>query len=416
MSRTGSYLFYRSWLPSLRALAAWGPGVLVMLADTDVGNIVTAAQGGVEWGYRLLPLVLLLIPLLYLVQELTVRLGIFTGMGFAELVRHRYGRVWAWVLVAGLGIATTGSLVTEFTGFAGVGEIYGVPRAVALLFCALTLLAVVFSGAYRRVERVALVIGMFELAFFAVAWVSHPNLDEVAAHVVDLPLGNHQFLYLSAALIGSAFNPWMVFYQQSAVVDKGLDASNYVAAKWDTAFGAVLTQLLTAAILIAAAATLGQSHSQEALGSVGGISEALSPILGPQTARLVFSLGVLGAAMVAAIVSSLAMAWGVGEVLGLRRRLESEAAQAPWFIGIYVACVVTSVLLVWAVPDLVWLNIATQVANAFMLPFMMGTLLLLANHVLPAAHRVRGAYLWVFLLLAIGTSAIGLWGGVAGLL
>lgn len=397
----------------MRALAAWGPGVLVMLADTDVGNIVTAAQSGVEWGYRLLPLVLLLIPLLYLVQELTVRLGIFTGMGFAELVRHRYGRLWAWLLVGGLGVATTGSLVTEFTGFAGVGEIYGVPRAAALLLPALALLAIVFSGAYRRVERVALVIGLFELAFFAVAWVSHPDLGEVAAHLVDLPWRNHQFLLLGAALIGSTFNPWMVFYQQSAVVDKALDANDYLAAKWDTAFGAVLTQLLTAAILIAAAATLGQSHSQAALGSVGGISEALAPILGPHAARLVFSMGVLGAAMVAAIVSSLAMAWGVGEVWGLRRTLETQAGRTPWFIGSYAVCVITSVGLVWEVPDLVWLNIATQVANAFMLPVMVGMLLLLAHRVLPAAYRVQGLYFWLFLVLAIAISGIGLWGGVA---
>ncbi len=404
---------YRSWLPSMRAVAAWGPGVLVMLADTDVGNIVTAAQAGVEWGYRLLPLILALIPLLYLVQELTVRLGIFTGMGFAELVLHRYGRGWAWLLIGGLVIATTGSLVTEFTGFAGIGEIYGVPRMATLLLSALALLAIVFLGAYRRVERVALVIGMFELAFFAVAWVSHPDLGQMEAHWGDLPWTNHQFLYLGAALIGSTFNPWMVFYQQSAMVDKGLDGTDYAAAKWDTAFGAVLTQCLTAAILIAAAATLGQSHGQVELGSVGGISAALTPILGPQAARLVFSMGVLGAAMVAAIVSSLAMAWGVGEVLGLRRRLETEAGRAPWFIFIYASCVITSVLLVWEVPDLVWLNVATQVANAFMLPVMVGMLLLLANRALPPAHRLRGAYLWIFLVLALGTSAIGLWGGVA---
>src|ERR1700737_3017712 len=116
-------------LPSLRGLAVWGPGLLVMLADTDAGNVVTAAQAGAQWGYRLLPLLLLLIPLLFMVQELTVRLGIFTRRGHGELIREQFGAQWAWVSVAGLGVATVGSLVTEFTAVAGVGEMFGLPRS-----------------------------------------------------------------------------------------------------------------------------------------------------------------------------------------------------------------------------------------------------------------------------------------------
>ena len=105
-----------------------GPGLVVMLADTDVGSIITAAQSGVQWGYRLLLLQLLLMPVLYIVQELTVRLGIFTGKGHGELIRSTFGAGWAWVSVSGLGIATIGALITEFSGVAGVGELFGVPR------------------------------------------------------------------------------------------------------------------------------------------------------------------------------------------------------------------------------------------------------------------------------------------------
>src|SRR5271165_6983822 len=118
-----------SWV---RAAAVWGPGLLVMLADTDAGNVVTAAQAGAQWGYRLLPLVLMLIPMLYLVQELTVRLGVHTGRGHAELIRERYGFGWALVAVGGLAAAAIGSLVTEFTGVAGVGEMFGLPRELTL--------------------------------------------------------------------------------------------------------------------------------------------------------------------------------------------------------------------------------------------------------------------------------------------
>jgi Mn2+/Fe2+ NRAMP family transporter len=127
-----------------------------MLADTDAGNVVTGAQAGARWGYCLLPLLL--------VQELTVRLGIYTGRGHGELIRERFGVGWAWLSTAGLAAATIGSLVTEFTGVAGIGELYGLSRSLTLPVAAATLLIVVATGSYRRVERIAIVIGLFELA------------------------------------------------------------------------------------------------------------------------------------------------------------------------------------------------------------------------------------------------------------
>ena len=121
-----------------RSIAIWGPGLLVMLADTDAGNVVTAAQAGAQWGYRLLPLVLVLIPMLYMVQELTVRLGLYTGRGHGELIRERFGIGWAYVSTLGLAAAVIGSLITEFTGVAGVGELFGLSRALTLPLAAAT--------------------------------------------------------------------------------------------------------------------------------------------------------------------------------------------------------------------------------------------------------------------------------------
>jgi NRAMP (natural resistance-associated macrophage protein)-like metal ion transporter len=171
----------------LRQIAVWGPGLLVMLADTDAGNVVTAAQAGAQWGYRLLPLVLLLIPMLYMVQELTVRLGICTGRGHGEMIRGQFGAGWAWLSTAGLVAATIGSLVTEFTGVAGIGELYGLSRSLTLPIATAALLTVVITGSYRRVERTAIVIGLFELAFFVVALAAQPNLKTMAKDAVDLP-------------------------------------------------------------------------------------------------------------------------------------------------------------------------------------------------------------------------------------
>ena len=167
-----------------RYVSVFGPGLVVMLADTDVGSIITAGQSGVQWGYRLLLLQFVLVPILFMVQELTVRLAIFTGRGHGELIAETFGRFWAWVSVTGLAIATMGALITELSGVAGVGELYGVPRGVSLALAATALVAVVLTGSYRRVERVAIALGLFEFAFFAVAWLAHPSLEGIGrAHV-----------------------------------------------------------------------------------------------------------------------------------------------------------------------------------------------------------------------------------------
>ncbi len=403
-------------LSPLRFIAMWGPGLLVMLADTDAGNVVTAAQGGAQWGYRLLPLLLLLIPLLYMVQELTVRLGIFTGRGHGELIREQFGVGWAMLSATGLVVATLGSLITEFTAVAGIGELYGLPRSLTLPLSTGALLMVVGTGSYRRVERTALVIGLFELAFFAVIWAAHPSLATLTKAATDLPVGNKDFMYLVAAIIGATFNPWMIFYQQSATVDKKLLPEDLKHARWDTGIGAALTQCLTAAVLIAAATVFGSGNIPASLSSVGEISKALTPLLGEQTGRLVFSVGVLGASLVAAIVSSLALAWGAGEVSGYRRSLEYRPFEAGWFYGIYAVGVVGAAALVWMVPDLIWLTVAAQVLNAFLMPLVIGLLVALAARALPEPCRLRGWYLRLMVAVAALVSALGIFGGIQTLL
>ena len=164
----------------------WGPGLLVMLADTDAGNVVAAAQGGALWGFRLLPLLLLLIPMLYLVQELTVAARrLHRPRPCRAHPRTLRPRLGAGSRSPGLAAAAIGSLVTEFTGVAGIGEMFGLPRGLTLPMAAAALLAIVGAGAYRRVERAAIVIGLFELAFFVVAWAAHPSLAAMASDAIS---------------------------------------------------------------------------------------------------------------------------------------------------------------------------------------------------------------------------------------
>jgi NRAMP (natural resistance-associated macrophage protein)-like metal ion transporter len=278
-----------------RFLAVFGPGLVVMLADTDVGSVITASQSGVQWGYRLLLLQLILVPLLYMVQELTVRLAIFTGRGHGELIRDTFGPICAWASAIELAVASVGALITEFSGVAGVGELYNVPRYVSLPVAAGALLIVVVTGSYRRVERVAIAVGLFELAFFFVAWSAHPAYADLLAGAVNIPFRNPAYLYLAAANIGAVVMPWMVFYQQSAVAVRRLRPEHLTAARWDTAIGALITQLIMAAVLVACAATIGHGNPTATLFSVGDMAQALTPFLGTVVGNLVFGLGVLGA-------------------------------------------------------------------------------------------------------------------------
>jgi Mn2+/Fe2+ NRAMP family transporter len=398
-----------------RFAAVLGPGLVVMLADTDVGSIITAGQSGVQWGYRLLMVQLVLVPILYMVQELTVRLGIFTGRGHGELIKETFGRAWAWVSVGGLAIATVGALLTELSGVAGVGELYGLSRWITLPLAAAGLLLIVLTGSYRRVERAAIAVGLFEFAFFGVAWAAHPDLAAVATQSVNIPVTNHDYMYLVAANIGAVIMPWMVFYQQSAVADKKLRPEHFVAARWDTAIGALITQLVMAAVLVAAAATLAPHGARPNLATVGDLSTALTSYLGVGVGRLVFGLGIIGAGMVAAIVSSLALAWGLGEVTGYRHSLEHHPLEARWFYGVYAMAVVGATLAVAIAPNLVSLNVGVQVMNAFLLPLVLGFLIALSARALPPARRLRGWYLWVVVAVASATCVLGVFGGISGI-
>lgn len=394
-------------------LTVAGPGLVVMLADTDAGSVITAAQSGARWGYRLLLLQVVLVPILFIVQELTVRLGIISGKGHGELIRDQYGKTWAWVSVGTLVLACIGALLSELSGIAGVGLLFGVPAwlTMTLVVGGLTLMA--YTGSYLSVERIALALGAFELVFLIVAWQANPNLHTVASETIDIPWRDTGYLYLVAANIGAVVMPWMVFYQQSAVVEKKLTIADLPAARWDTAAGSVVTQLIMAAVLMAAAATLGASGKAGSLETVQQIAEALTPFLGETAGRLLFALGITGSAMVATIVVTLTAARTLGEVLGVKHSLKHSPREAPWFYGIYTAALVTSAAVVASGANLVALSVGVQVMNALLLPIVLGFLYLLARR-LPPPYRLHGAYAVVVALTIVATAGFAVYAALAG--
>ena len=397
-----------------RFLVVAGPGLVVMLADTDAGSVVTAAQSGAQWGYRLLALQFVLIPILYIVQELTVRLGLVTGKGHAELIAQHFGRYWAWFSVATLIVSCVGALLSELSGIAGVGALMGVPVPVTLTLVVSALLIMAFTHSYLTVERVAIVVGGFELVFLLVAWMAHPSLGEIASGSLSIPLRDPKYLYLASANIGAVIMPWMVFFQQSSIVEKKLTTADLGAARLDTATGAVLTQLIMAAVLVAVAATLGKTGGDRALDTVQEISEAITPFLGKVGGDVLFAMGMSGAALVATIVVTLTAARTLAEVVGVNHSLDHEPADAPWFYGAYALALIIGALVVGSGVNLVTLSVGVQVMNALLLPIVLTFLFLLARR-LPKPFKVRGAYAWVAGVLIAATTLFGVYAGLAGL-
>ncbi|MGH7756493.1 MAG: NRAMP family divalent metal transporter, partial [Vulcanimicrobiaceae bacterium] len=285
----------------LRLLAVIGPGIVVAFADTEAGSITTAATSGAQFGMKLVLLQLLLIVPLFIVQEMTVRLGTTTGKGHAQLIRDNYGLGWAWVSLGTMLFTNLAALVTEFIGIAGAALIFGVNPALMVIAAAVLLMAVSLSGAYKRAELVALALCLLELLFIPAAFAAHPSPMNIVREGLfgHQPLANRDYLLLVASNIGAVIMPWMIFYQQSATVDKRLTLPDLPFARIDTAIGAVATQAIMIAVVVTTAATLFVHHI--AVSDAAHAALALVPLAG-RFAGVAFGAGLIGASLLGAFV------------------------------------------------------------------------------------------------------------------
>jgi len=381
-----------------------------MLADTDAGSLITAAQSGSQWGYRLVLPQILLIPVLYVVQEMTVRLGILTNMGHGALIRQTFGQRWAMLAGLPLFASGVGALFTEYAGIAGVGEIFGVPRAVTVPVAAAFLIGVAMTGSYRRAERIGIALGLAELVFIPAVLMAHPNLGDIGRSFGHIPLANSSYVFLLAANVGAVIMPWMVFYQQGAVLDKGLKPENIPSERRDTAVGACLTQLIMVSVVLTFGATVGRSHLGVTLHTVTDMSSALRPFVGDVGAKLLLAIAVLGAALVAALVASLAGAWGMAEVFGWAHTLNERPDRntAKFYLTYGLAHVLGAAIVLGSL-NLVHLVIDVEVMNAILLPVVLGFLLVLEARALPSEHRMHGARRFVATGLCFVVMGFGLY-------
>ncbi|KPN79310.1 Mn2+ and Fe2+ transporter of the NRAMP family [Apilactobacillus kunkeei] len=407
---TSSNRFKRFWLELKKWLIVIGPGLIVMLADTDAGCLITAAQSGASYGYSMILPQLLLIPILFMVQEMTVRLGIVTKKGHGELIREYFGKFWAYVSAITLMISTIGALLTEFIGIAGVGELFGISKWLTVPLSTFVLILIAFLGSYRRVEKIGIIFGLFELTFIIGIFMVHPNMDSVMAGIQSIPIHDDGYVYLVAANVGAVIMPWMIFYQQSAVVDKGLKRHMIKKEQTDTMVGTFITQGIMIGFIVLFAATVFQSKLHATEETVGDLVTSIGRYIGMGPAQAIMGSSILGGALVAAIVVVLAGTWGMTEVLDWKHSLNERINRSNLgFYSMYSLVLITSALLVLFNEDLVSIAITVEVINALMVPIVLGFLLMLESKALPDRYKMKGIYKKVVIILSLIVMAFGIY-------
>ena len=352
------------------AVARWlrivGPAWIVMLADVDAPSVVTAGQGGTSSGYALLLPLFAMVPILFLVQEMTARLALATGKGHAELVRARYGPRWAAVSVLGMAVINFVAYVAEFAGIALGAAILGIPAPVAIVGALVLHAGAVLTGGYSVFERGAVVLSLALFCFVVLAVVGHPNLAHLVSDLNPLPSDvPHDYFALVVAMIGASIMPWMLFYQQSASVDKKLTREDLKGSRIETLVGAFASQALMAAIVIAAAAAM-ESAPALVPGTVSQLPEGLARLASGGSGWLI-AIGLMGSGLLALVVVSLSAAWGIGELMGWPHSLDLRPSEAHKFYAVYFAEVLPAAVVALASADLVRLCIEAMVFNVIVL-------------------------------------------------
>jgi Mn2+/Fe2+ NRAMP family transporter len=394
----------------MRWLRVIGPAWVVMLADVDAPSVITAGQGGTQSGYALLLPVFAIVPVLFVVQEMTSRLALGTGKGHAELVRARYGPRWAAVSVTGMAVINFVAYVSEFAGIALGAAIIGIPGPVAIAGALAIHASMVLTGSYSWFERFALVLTLALFSFVVLAVVGRPDLGHLMADLSPLPHDAPQdYFALVVAIVGASIMPWMLFYQQSASVDKKLKREDLRGTRVETLVGAIASQALMAAIVIAAAAAMQSSGPVSAAATnLKELPEGLARLAAGGAGWLI-AIGLIGSGLLALVVVSLSAAWGIGEVMGWPHSLNLRPNEARRFYAVYFVEVLPAAAVTLLSADLVKVCVAAMVFNVIVLALPLAFLVRLTSdrELLGdlANSRPQAAVLWVVTatLLASGT-------------
>jgi len=403
----------RTWVERLMLM---GPGIMVCLADTDGPCLITAAQSGAQFGYSLLLAQIVLIPILFMAQELTVRLGLFAQKGLTEIIRERYGTTAGYFFCGYVAVICIGAMISEIVCIAQAGFLLGMDFYLSCCLTVVLLSLIVVCGGYKTVEKIGVALGCCQLVFLPLIFLTGPDWGTVWSSLWnygdifssdDPDSGWKQFLMMLCANIGAVIMPWMLFYQQSAiVVKKELKRTDLNVARADTAVGSTLTQIIMSALVMAiAAAAINKPGSASSITNVKDILDRFAPYLGGQAAATwIICIGMFGASLVAALVVSLCAAWCAAEALNKPRSLDLKVTDAPHFyIGYFIVLVLGCIVAMVLGPGdaAVKFNIGIQILNCLTMPLIIVLLVFFANssQLLPEEIRLKGWYLWFCVII-----------------
>ena len=375
-----------------------GPGVLAMLGENDGPSMLSYATSGASYGLGFsLPFILLTFAAAYVVQEMAMRLGAVTGRGYGELVFQRFGKGWGWISVGDLVLTNLVTLVTEVIAIRiGMG-FFGIPAWGAVLSAIALVAAGSWGSRYSRWERLCAGLAVFNAAFIGVAWFAHPSAGAVAASIATWsPLPDAapaMFLMLMVSNIGATVTPWMLFFQQSASVDKGMTARDLRCGRQNTAAGAVLAAITGCAAFIAATPLFDNHIDMSQYGEGTGFAEALLPLIGRHGAGL-FALGLIEAGAMAMLTISASSAYAVGEVVrGAGCSFDLSPKNAPLFHGtnLGVAALAGAIVLIPGAP-LMAIALNANLLATILMPAALVFLLIMSNDKLVMGAHVNGKW------------------------
>jgi len=365
-------------------LAIVGPGLIVMIGDNDAGAFSTYGQAGQNYGTHLLWTFILLIPVLYVNQEMVLRLGAVTGVGHARLILERFGRFWGAFSVIDLFLLNALTIITEFIGITLAAGYLGVPKIIAVGLAAVVIIASAMTGSFRRFERIAMTFCAGSLLLIPVFLLSHPGFGQMATGFAEpqMPGGSGQLgtvMLLVIGLVGTTVAPWQLFFQQSYVIDKRITPRFIPYEKADLVIGIAIVIIGGAAIMGATTAAFAGTHAAGHFTDAAGLAAGISAYAG-RVAGVLFAIALLDAAMIGAFAVSLSTAYALGDVLGLKHSLHRGIRNARGFYVMYGALIAgaAAIVLIPGSP-LGLFTEAVQVLAGVLLPSATVFLLMLCN-------------------------------------
>ena len=360
-------------------LSILGPGIITGSVDNDAGGITTYSVAGALYGYKLLWTLIPSFIILAVVQEMNARMGIVTGKGLADLIRENFGVKITFLIFLGLVVADIGNTATEFAGVAGSMDIFGISKYISVPIVAVAVWLLVAYGNYNVAERVFLLFSFCLLSYIVSALLSKPDWHEVGQGILKPIMHfNKDYITMVLGIVGTTIAPWMQFYMQSAVIEKGIKVEDYKFAVWDVIIGCVATVVVAFFIIVACAATLNKNGI--VINEARDAAVSLKPFAGAFASQL-FAFGLFVASIFSATILPLATAFYVCEAFGFEAGINKKLKEAPQFYTLFTSIILIAVFIIlWPHAPLIAITIWSQVINAMLLPVVLMSMILIVNN------------------------------------